>query len=106
MVGVNKKPLDRSMEYISTPAIHCRKLNSSSSHTGEEEWPLSSQVKEVLEPEMSGESGLLSGELKASRRNLGFGVCTRQREDSRVSMGSWLESQVKLATFDSVAITC
>ena len=82
------------------------KVLPSSSHTGEEEWPLSSQVKEVLEPEIRGDSGLLSGELKGVGMHLGFGVCTRQREDSRVSRGSWLESQVKLATLDSVAITC
>ena len=98
--------------------MHCRKLlvtlhhqksfqvPPSSSHTGEEEWPLSSQVKEVLEPEIRGDSGLLSGELKGVGRHLGFGVCTRQRDDSRVSRGSWLESQVKLATLGSVAITC
>ena len=66
---------------------------------------MSSQVKEVLEPEMRGDSGLLSGKLKALGRHLGFGVCTRQREDSRVSRGSWLESQVRLATLESVAIT-
>ena len=84
-------------------------ITKNSSHTGEEEWPLSSQVKEVLEPEMRGDSGPLSGELKGVLGNgmlLGFGVCTRQREDSLVSRGSWLESQVKLATLDSVAITC
>ena len=64
------------------------KLITSSSHSGEEECPLSSQVKEVMEPEVKGDSGLLSGKLKAVGRHFGFGVCTRQREDSRVSSGS------------------
>ena len=127
--GEQKAILRRERVYLYSPLGNkCRSQRNrvsdfpKSPHTGEEEWPLSSQAKEALEPDMRGDTGD-SGESKAAGRHLGFGVCTwwkitmirgsqlegspltRQREDSRVSRGSWLESQVKLATLGSAAIT-
>ena len=79
---VNKKPLYAGREF---KYIHPWRINADhkeivshifqSPHTGEEEWPLSSQAKEALEPDMRGDTGD-SGESKAAGRHLGFGVCT------------------------------